>query len=329
MTLRAGAQTTGDSIPQAKSDTTVTTGVAPDSAKPLIVPHKIVRKVLADSLTRSRDTIPVRRNLVTDSLRYSNRKPFKPADMSQSLMDLLRSDPYLNFLGNATRVREERFEPASSDTMFYLLVVLLFYFAIIKLAYGKYLGNLLTLFFRVSMRQQQIREQVSQTPVPSLLLNLLFAISGGLYIGFLLEHEQYIQADQRNAYFLYGALLLILIYLGKFIFLSLTGWIFNVKKTTDTYLFIVFLTNKIIGIFLLPFLVILSFSNHLISSICLTGSALMIGVFYFYRLIACYRAVRKEIKLSVLLFLLYLCAFEIAPLLLIYKALLNYLGKAH
>ena len=54
------------------------------------------------------------------------------------------------------------------DAMFYLLVGMLFYFAIVKFVFGKYLGNLLTLFFRVSMRQQQIREQVLQSAFPSL-----------------------------------------------------------------------------------------------------------------------------------------------------------------
>jgi hypothetical protein len=67
----------------------------------------------------------------------------------------------------------------------------------------------------------------------------------------------------------------------------------------------------------------------LVSGICITLSVFMIGIFFIYRLVASYKMLRKEIKISGLHFFLYLCAFEIAPLLLIYKVLLNYLGKAH
>ena len=243
--------------------------------------------------------------------------------------DLLKSNAYLNFTDKPVRIREEKYQVRSYDALFYLLVGMLFFFAIVKLAFGKYLGNLLTLFFRVSMRHQQIREQVVQFPFPSILLNLLFVLSAGLYASFLLQFYHYADPDQFWSYFLYSALALTLIYLIKFIFLKITGWIFNIKKAAEAYLFIVFMTNKIIGIFLLPFLVILSFSSHLIAIICVTASLVMIGIFYFYRIVASFKSLRKEINISGLHFFLYLCAFEIAPLLLIYKVLLTYLEKAN
>jgi hypothetical protein len=267
--------------------------------------------------------------VATDSLRFSARKPEPELrDLPVEWMDILASNSCLNFRGQALRVREATFERESADGLFYLIVSLLFFYAIIRMGFSKYLDNLLTLFFRVSVRQQQLREQVLQSPVPALLLNLLFVLSGSLYADFFLQYMHGIRRDQFWACFLYGAGLLTLIYVGKFIFLKITGWIFNISRATDTYLFIVFMTNKIIGIFLLPFLVILSFSGPLISSICFTGSALLIGTFYLYRLIAAYKSLRKEINISIFLFFLYLCAFEIAPLLLIYKVLLTYWEKA-
>jgi hypothetical protein len=266
--------------------------------------------------------------LLTDSFRYSNSKPVLK-NMPFEWMELLAANPFLNFTGEPVRVREQHYQARSYDALFYLLVGLLFYFAVIKLAFGKYLGNLLTLFFRVSMRQQQIREQVIQSPVPSVLLNLLFVLSAGLYASFLMQFYHFARQDQFWSYFLYSALALTAIYLVKFLFLKVTGWTFGIKKAVDTYLFIVFMTNKIIGVFLLPFLIILSFSGTLISVIGITGSVVMIGIFYSYRIFASFKSLRKEINISGLHFFLYLCAFEIAPLLLIYKVLLTYLGKAH
>ncbi|HMH32336.1 MAG TPA: DUF4271 domain-containing protein, partial [Puia sp.] len=109
--------------------------------------------------------------------------------------------------------------------------------------------------------------------------------------------------------------------------LKFSGWIFSIQRATDTYIFIVFLTNKILGIFLLPFLIMLSFSGRVASEVLITISLLMVLLFYAYRFIVSYGPIRKEIKVNGFHFFLYLCAFEIAPLLLIYKVLLNYLEK--
>ncbi len=243
-------------------------------------------------------------------------------------MQLLATDPFFNFAGKARRVRDINHHSESYDGLFYLLVALLFFFAIVKLFYGKYLGNLLTLFFRVSMRQQQIREQVLQFPFPSLLLNLLFFLSGGLFGSFLLRQYNYGRADQMWGLYILATAFLVVLYLGKYILLRLAGWIFNIPRAVETYLFIVFMTNKIIGIFLLPILVILSFSDPVIAGVALTVAVVMILVFYGYRIAGTFSSMKKEIKFSRIHFFLYLCAFEIAPVLLIYKVLLTYIARA-
>ncbi len=135
--------------------------------------------------------------------------------------------------------------------------------------------------------------------------------------------------DRFWFHFLYSAAVLAMIYLFKYLILKIVGWIFNIGRAVETYLFVVFMTNKIIGIFLLPFLVLISFSGPLITQIAVTISIIMICLFYIYRFIASFGTLRKEIKISGLHFFLYLCAFEIAPLLLIYKVLVTYLEKAY
>jgi hypothetical protein len=265
----------------------------------------------------------------TDSIRYSNIKPADFSHLPVSWMDLLSAQPFFNFSGKPIYIRSVQFERVSYEGMFYLLVGMLFYFAIVKLFFSKYLTNLLTLFFRASMRQQQLREQVLQSPLPSLLLNNLFVISGGLYAAFLLRFYNYGNRDEFWIHFLFCTGLLAVLYLLKFMILRLTGWIFNINRAVETYLFVVFMTNKIIGIFLLPFLVFLSFSNNPSTEIGITLSVVMICIFYIYRFIAGYSTLHKEINISGLHFFLYLCAFEIAPLLLIYKVLITYLEKAY
>ena len=248
---------------------------------------------------------------------------------SISYKRILSENPYYNFSGKPELQTGQVHQARSFDLLFYLLLAILFYFALVKLLFGKYMGHLFTLFFRISMRQQQIREQVLQSPLPSLLLNLLFIVSAGLYASFLVRYAHF--AKNAGFWMLYMdcALLLTLVYLGKFLILKLSGWMFNITRATDTYIFIIFLANKILGIFLLPFLVILSFSGPLMQEIAVTLSVVMIFSFLAYRFVVAYNPVRKEINVSGFHFFLYLCAFEVAPLLLIYKVLLNYLEKGN
>jgi Domain of unknown function (DUF4271) len=311
----ASAQSTTDSSRQADSL----------SVKPVSGDSAIKKPVVRKSPKAVVDSIIV---FHTDSIRFSERKPVDLSSLALNQMDLLRTQAFFNFLGRPIHIRNERYEPESFDGMFYFMLGLLFYFAIIKLFFAKYLANLMTLFFRASMRQQQLREQVLQSPFPSLLLNILFVFSGSLYGAFLMRFYQYGSPDSFWFHFQYFAIFLILLYLLKYLILKIVGWIFNLNRAVDIYLFVVFMTNKIIGCFLLPFLVLITFSGAILTEIGITLSIIMVCLFYVYRFIASYSTLHKEIKISGLHFILYLCAFEIAPLVLIYKVLVTYLEKA-
>ena len=293
----------------------------------VLIQVSLVRAQSIPDSSRNQDTISANPKVSDTTL----PKPVvrKPINKVTDSVVVFLTDSFFNFLGKPIHIRSERYDRASYDAMFYLLMGLLFYFALVKLFFGKYLANLLTLFFRASMRQQQLREQVIQSPFPSLLLNILFVISGGLFGAFLFRFYNYGNQDMFWIHFLYSAVLLAVLYILKFVILRLTGWIFNINRAVETYLFVVFMTNKIIGIFLLPFLVLISFAGSPGTEIGITFSISMICIFYIYRIIAGYATLHKEIKISGLHFILYLCAFEIAPLLLIYKVLVTYLEKAY
>jgi uncharacterized protein DUF4271 len=241
----------------------------------------------------------------------------------------LAANADFNFTGKPVVESYEIHHPNSKDSLFYLIVGILFYFALIRVFFEKYFNNLMTLFFRVSLRQQQIREQVLQTPLPSLLLNILFIVSGGLYSCFLLHYSRIGEGVSFWVLYLYCMALLSVIYLVKFVVLKFVGWVFSISRATDIYIFVVYLVNKMMGIFLLPFLIIITFSGAQTREIFITISLAMVFVLWTYRALAAYRPVRSEIKLTPFYFFLYLCAFEIAPLILIYKVLLTYLEKVY
>lgn len=240
----------------------------------------------------------------------------------------LHASPGYLFFAHAVSRRELLHQDDSKDGLFYLFLILFIYVAATKVFFERYFYYLFSLFFRASMRRQQLREQLIQSPFPALLMNFLFILTAGLYSAYLLQ-TYYRQLLQMNFWILNVSCMaaLLFIYVGKYFILKLAGWIFNISKATDTYLFMVFMVNKITGVVLLPVLVFLFFSGPLVQEISVTLSYILLIIFFIYRVTSTYSSVRNEIKVSVFQFFMYLCAFEIAPLLLIYKVLLNYLEK--
>lgn len=219
-------------------------------------------------------------------------------------------------------IRSNKKEFKGKELLFYTLIALLLFFAFIRFSFSKYLTDLFRVVFRTTLKQRQIGEQLIQTPLPSLLLNFFFLITTSLYINFILQHYYLVGEYNFWLLYFYCFIALLVIYMIKFLSLKLSGWLFNISETTDGYIFIVFMINKIIGIYLLPFLVLIAFTDHNIYQVSFALSYLGIFALLAYRIILSYGLVSNQIRVNPFHFFLYLCAFEIVPLLMIYKALM-------
>jgi hypothetical protein len=267
--------------------------------------------------TLSRDSLSVIPSPIIDSA--------AKATIDTSFSRFLRN-PFVKEKEPLYLIIDER-KVESKDELFYLVTGLIFFLAFNRLVFSKYFSNIFRLFFQPTFRQKQTREQLLQNNLPSLFYNFLFIFSGGAYIALI---ASYFQVSKVNFWllFLYSSALLATLYLIKFLFLRFSGWLFNVKEATSTYIFIVYLINKISGIILIPFIVIVAFSNPEIISIAVTVSLLILALLFSYRYLISYAPVRKEIKVSPVHFLFYICAFEIIPLLVIYKVLMIYMARS-
>jgi len=215
----------------------------------------------------------------------------------------------------------------NKDAFFYLVTGLLLLLAFFKYFYNRYFTNLFRVFFNTSLRQSQLTDQLLQAKLPSLLFNIFFIISGGIYLYILLLLYQRINADNNWIMILTSIALLGSIYLIKFFTLKFTGWVTGLKEITNTYIFVIFLINKIIGIFLVPFIIIFSFSDTAIVKIAIIISLMSIGILLLLRFFRSYGLLQNQLKISRFHFILYILGIELLPLLLIYKGLMIYLSK--
>jgi Domain of unknown function (DUF4271) len=218
------------------------------------------------------------------------------------------------------------FKRRNDDWRLYAAAALVLLFGLAKNAFRKMYDQLVTLMLRTTVKTRQIKEQLQHTTIPSLAFNLVFVIAFSLLL--MLAIVYYSPPGGIN-YFLLWLLCaggVAGVYLVKYCWLKLAGWLFNVREAADGYLFFVFFLNKILGIFLIPVVVLLLLNKSQVVEYLLIISYFLIGFFLFYRYYLAYSATQKAIKTSPFHFFLYICAVEIAPLLLIYKVLFNFLA---
>jgi hypothetical protein len=274
----------------------------------------IAQQLRTDSLRR--DSL-VRDSLQQDSIRQIRR--FSPDTNLYALNPFFRfTDPI------RMTVSVRRWQ--GKEGMFYSVIGLLLFFAFIRNGFSRYLSDLFQTFFRTSIKQKQIKEQLLQSPLPSLLMNIFFILCVAFFGAIVLRYFGLGNQFDFWQLYLYAVLALAGIYLLKFISLKVLGWIFQASDSADAYIFIVFTTNKMIGIALLPLVVIMAFTEGTVYESVFSFGLILIGGCFLYRYFLAFSTVHRQLRINILHFLVYLTAFEIIPLLLINKLLFQFLS---
>ena len=217
-------------------------------------------------------------------------------------------------------------ESAARDFLFYLLLSLVFLLSLIQVMFPRYFRNVFDIFFQTNFRQRQTKEQLTQENIASLLLNILFLISSATFV--TLISDRFIHSHISFwKIFLFSLIVLTSIYLCKMLFTQFMGWVFNKKEIAESYSFLVFIINKIIGVALIPFCFLLAYSTNELKHLAYTISIMLICFLFLFRFFNTYKNLSSRLKINAFHFFLYFCSVEILPLLIIYKSLNNYVSN--
>jgi len=220
---------------------------------------------------------------------------------------------------------EQRYAVSNKDALFYLLVGMILIYGFVNNMYPQYFQKL---FSQSSMRMMQNREQLLQNNFASLLLNLCFILSFSLMASLLIYNRHLLPISFWLVYF-YLCLFFTSLYMGKYICLEIAGAIFSTKELVKTYVFVVFMINKVLGILLLPFILLMAFAKPIYFPAAIIGAGGLSVLLFLYRYLFSLTSVRNKLHISSFHFFLYLCAFEILPLMILYKLVVQYFGGTY
>ena len=248
--------------------------------------------------------------------------PSAQALYGNAMLPFITGHPYYSVSNNVVYMPSKWHTPESKDELFYIFCATLFFLGVLRVGFPKYFQDIFNVFWRSAFRQKQIRDQLQQAGMTTLLFNIFFAFSAALF--------SYLVIEYTTSYSLQPWLLfticffsIAIIYIGKYFILKLTGWMFDQQTAADSYIFIVFLINKIVSILLIPLMLILAFGDAVLQQVAFTVSIVLLSSLLIYRFILAFAGFRNELRISLVHLVLYVCGFEIIPVLVIYKLLLH------
>jgi hypothetical protein len=306
-------------------------------AMPVLLSAQQVDSILAtkpdSSLVKKLDSGLIHR---TDSILVSQadsifvkKDSIKTSSLSYqiAIQKIIKDNKFLNSSGKPFAMVAYPRKQNLQDGIFYTMLIVIALLAFFRFFYVRYFNNLFRVFFNTSLRQSQLTDQLLQAKIPSLFFNIISVISGGLFIYFLLQYFEWVTESKPLTLITICSLGVAAVYLFKFLTLKFTGWVTGYKEITNTYIFIIFLINKILGILLLPFIVLMAFSIPVLIKVSVVIAILLAALMFLLRFFRSYGLLQHQLKISKPHFFMYIIGIEILPVLLIYKGLMILLSK--
>jgi hypothetical protein len=200
-----------------------------------------------------------------------------------------------------------------------LLLLSLFVFSWMKILYQKYILQEITALINYQASLRLLREKNVLFKNMSVGLTIVFAINLGLFLYYVLSffHISQVVTSDFISVLIYCASIAAF-YSIKSLLCRLIGYLFLSQPEFSEYVHNITVFNKNTGLLLFPFVVTIPYINDSIKPIILySGIILFLGI-YILRIIRGFQIIIHK-GVSSFYLILYLCAVEILPVLLIVK----------
>ena len=267
-------------------------------------------------------------SLIADSIRKAfilNHRPMDSAELNRIeigqakgfygsyVSNYMRKVEFYKASALASRQFISKRNPPRLEWMFYSFALLFLFLSMINAFFGNYLQKVFRVFANQGFVYRQAKDQMTQAPLAAFLMNLLFVLSGTMFVFFGLDGNRLLTGIERWQSMGLILVFLAIVYASKYVFLHFMGWIFNLKEPFDGYVFIIFLNNKISGILMLFASLVMAFAEPGSSFSIFTLTLFLLGLIFLIRCIRGFQVFSKQARLGVFNFLIAVISLEILP----------------
>lgn len=237
---------------------------------------------------------------------------------SRSSVDLLMPEEYVA----QTQVDvQEGVEKETRPRWVIVMVFVLFLFvALIRMTFPTEFRIIIEAYYRERLLQQVSKEDSLATSWPYIFLYGVFSFALGLFLVVLFSgFDDAILLTPFN--FLRASLIIAVLFILKIMVSRFISFVFNLEKIMREYIAVIYLVYFNSMLVLLPFLLFVVLIPVTYFNFLLIIFVVMVGIVFVYRVLRTSFHLFSETRISISYLILYLCTLEIAPILLLIRAL--------
>lgn len=208
---------------------------------------------------------------------------------------------------------------ASSTFIFWLLIAILLLLASLISSSYRDIRKIYKSFTNGNILTITLRDKSQVFSLSYMMLYVLFVLNFGLFI-FLFLKQFGLSYIIFNAYaYFFIVLITMFLIFFKHSILKLIEFVFPIKKEIRQYSFTIFIFNVILGLSLIPINLIAAYSPTGISKTAIIIGVIIVSIIYLFRVFRSIFLGNKYLIRNFFHFFIYLCAVEIAPVLIFMK----------
>lgn len=275
-----------------------------------------------------------RQKLVTDSIISHTWVLPDSAINKNALMDSVEKEflfPKLDLLGwqkqysqfkkKANPYQLGKQIPKGNVGLLGFIFAMLVIFAILKNAFSKQLSAIVESFFSNRILNNINKEDNLFSSWPFLLLFIQFGFILGMFFFLVAQYYDMYQAKHGFKFFFTISITIIVFYALKLVILRFIGYLFNVQKPVGEYISILYLSYFNASLLFIPLVVAFALSPLKYGVIYIALAYLLLGVIFAFQLLRAGITILSNNKFSKIHLILYFCALEICPILVLIKTI--------
>ncbi len=254
----------------------------------------------------------------------------RPADSSRpdQLVDslfkkyLYTGNSYLDIHSKSKSIlKEGSSRPSRDQWVVVIIIALLLYTAILNRIMSKDIESVWSSFYNKRMLSQVSKEDGLINSWTFIGLFLLFGLTFGLFLYQFSAYQHVYYSISGFPLFISLTFIILVLFAVKFLVVKFLGFVFNINKLVGEYLSVSYLTYFNIAFVFLPVAVCFSLlTDQLIPYILWAAYGLIAAIFVWQYLRGSVEII-SNILFHKFYLIVYLCALEICPILILIKAL--------
>lgn len=298
---------------ESERDSSVNSGLsaaqATDSASAAI--HVAKAHVRADSLEKASHATSDSTVVVSDTVRF----------LSSTIPDPNQVNIWHGHELKPVHDSPQSLKDANPDWLFLVLILVIGVLTYLRVFYRKNFFQIITACYNNNLTNQIVRDENLLMQRASVMLNVTFSIIAAAFIYLISIHYDWSLDGMGTGFirFVFLTLLVSAVFTIKFLVLRACAYLFKLGREMATYTFNIFIINNLLGLVLIPLVALILFGNILDASTLIVIACGAAAIAYLYRLGRGILIATRYPGFSPFYLFLYLCALEIAPLLVLVK----------